>query len=92
MIAAELGLAQSTAGQVGERHIDHKAQLGNMLADIEGISNEQVAMEILALKTRLEAQLRNRLAAQPAVAGELSEVVTVTVPKTGERAYGTLRT
>lgn len=55
VIAVELGLAKSTAGAVDDRHTDHKAQLGNMLQDIEIAPTEQVAMEILALKTRLEA-------------------------------------
>jgi flagellar hook-associated protein 3 FlgL len=55
MIAVELGLAQSTAGTVSERHTAHKAQLSNMLQDIEEAPTEVVAMELLALKTRLEA-------------------------------------
>ncbi len=55
VISVELGLAKSTAGALEERHIDHKAQLGNMLQAIEEAPSEQVAMEILALKTRLEA-------------------------------------
>lgn len=55
VIAVELGLAKSTAGAVDERHTDHKAQLGNMLQDIEEAPTETVAMELLALKTRLEA-------------------------------------
>lgn len=55
VIAVELGLAKATAGAVSERHTDHKAQLANMLQAIETAPTEQVAMEILALKTRLEA-------------------------------------
>ncbi len=55
VIAVELGLAKSTAGAVDNRHTDHKAQLNNMLQDIEMAPTEEVAMEILALKTRLEA-------------------------------------
>jgi flagellar hook-associated protein 3 FlgL len=55
VIAVELGLAKTTAGAVGERHTAHKAQLGNMLDAIESIPSEEVAMEILAVKTRLEA-------------------------------------
>jgi flagellar hook-associated protein 3 FlgL len=54
-IAVELGLAQSTAGAVNARHTEHKAQLSNMLQDIEVAPTEEVAMSILALKTRLEA-------------------------------------
>lgn len=55
VIAVEMGLAKATAGAVGERHTDHKAQLGNMLDTIEQAPSEEVAMELLALKTRLEA-------------------------------------
>ncbi len=55
VIAVELGLAKTTMGHVGERQTAHKAQLDSMLADIENIPPEEVAMEILALKTRLEA-------------------------------------
>lgn len=55
MIAVELGLAKATTGAVAERHTAHKAQLSNMLQDIEEAPTEVVAMEILALKTRLEA-------------------------------------
>jgi flagellin-like hook-associated protein FlgL len=55
VISVELGLAKSTSGAVDERHTDHKAQLGNMLQDIETAPTEEVAMELLALKTRLEA-------------------------------------
>lgn len=55
MIAVELGLAKATTGTVAERHTAHKAQLQNMLQDIEEAPTEVVAMEILALKTRLEA-------------------------------------
>jgi flagellin-like hook-associated protein FlgL len=55
MIAVELGLAKATSGNVSERHDGHKAQLNNMLQDIEEAPVEVVAMELLALKTRLEA-------------------------------------
>lgn len=54
-ISVELGLAQSTTGAIAERHTAHSAQLGNMLEQIETAPTETVAMEILALKTRLEA-------------------------------------
>lgn len=54
-ITVELGLAQSTAGAIAERHTAHSAQLGNMLEQIEAAPTETIAMEILALKTRLEA-------------------------------------
>ena len=54
-ITVELGLAQSTTGAISERHTTHSAQLDNMLQDIETAPTEEIAMEILALKTRLEA-------------------------------------
>lgn len=54
-IAVELGLAQSTTGAIAERHKAHSAQLDNMLDQIEAAPTETIAMEILALKTRLEA-------------------------------------
>jgi flagellar hook-associated protein 3 FlgL len=54
-ISVELGLALSTTGAVGERHTAHSSQLGNMLEQIEEAPTEQIAMELLALKTRLEA-------------------------------------
>jgi len=54
-ISVELGLAKSSAGAIAERHTAHSAQLGNMLEQIEAAPTETVAMEILALKTRLEA-------------------------------------
>lgn len=54
-ITVQLGLAQSTTGAIAERHTAHSAQLGNMLEQMESAPTETVAMEILALKTRLEA-------------------------------------
>ena len=55
VIAVELGMAKTTMANVGERHQSHKAQLETMLTDLESAPMEEVAMEILALKTRLEA-------------------------------------
>lgn len=55
IVSVELGLAKSTTGAVQEQHTAHNAQLGNMLEDIEAAPTETIAMEILALKTRLEA-------------------------------------
>lgn len=55
VISVELSLAKTTMGNVSERQTAHKAQLESMLADIENIPTEEVAMEILALRTRLEA-------------------------------------
>ena len=55
VVSVELGLAKSTTGAVGEQHTAHNSQLGNMLEGIEAAPTETIAMEILALKTRLEA-------------------------------------
>lgn len=55
MIAMELGVARNTLGNVDDRHTAYKAQLQTMLADLEQAPLEQVAMEALALRTRLEA-------------------------------------
>lgn len=55
MVAVELGLAKSTTGAVTEQHTAHSAQLTNMLAGIEEAPTEEIAMQILALQTRLEA-------------------------------------
>lgn len=55
VIGLELGLANATAGQADERHTVYDGQLDTLLADIEHISIEEVAMQLLALQTRLEA-------------------------------------
>lgn len=55
IIAMELGLAQATAKQAQDRHTDYTAQLENLLSDVETVSKEEVAVEILALQTRLQA-------------------------------------
>lgn len=55
VLSVELGLARAKIGSVGERLTAYDAQLQTMLAEIESISKEEVAMEILALQTRLEA-------------------------------------
>lgn len=55
MVAIQIGLAKSTTGAVSEQHTAHNAQLSSMLEDIETAPTEEVAMQILALKTRLEA-------------------------------------
>ena len=55
VISVELALAKTTMGYTGDRQSLHKIQLEGMLADIETIPPEEVSMEILALKTRLEA-------------------------------------
>jgi flagellar hook-associated protein 3 FlgL len=54
-IALELGLSKATVGSASNRHTAYAAQLETMLADIESVDVEEVAMKILAAKTMLEA-------------------------------------
>ncbi len=54
-VTLELGLARSAIGAAKERHTAYTVQLDTALADIEQVTPEEVAMEMLALKTRLEA-------------------------------------
>ena len=56
----ELGLATATAGNIDERHTAHKAQLGNMLEQIETAPTEEVAMEIMALRRGSRRAIRRR--------------------------------
>ena len=55
LITMELGVARAGLKAAGERHTNYKAQLDNLLSDVESVSKEDVAMEILALQTRLTA-------------------------------------
>ena len=55
ILTMELGVARGTLESATKRHTDYKAQLDNLLSDIETVSKEDVAMEILALQTRLQA-------------------------------------
>jgi flagellin-like hook-associated protein FlgL len=55
IITMELGIAEATVGASADRHTNYQAQLENLLADAESVSREDVAMEILALQTRLQA-------------------------------------
>lgn len=57
-ITMEIGLAQGALQSATTRHKDYKAQLDNLLSDIETVSKEDVAMEILALQTRLQASFQ----------------------------------
>ncbi|MDB5505434.1 MAG: hypothetical protein JWR75_72 [Devosia sp.] len=54
-ISASLSMAQVTLHNTQERQGAYKVQLETVVADTEGVNNEEIAMEILALKTRLEA-------------------------------------
>jgi flagellar hook-associated protein 3 FlgL len=55
VITLELGVARATAGTVAERHTAYDTQLDTMLADVSQVSIEEVAMQLLALNTRLQA-------------------------------------
>ena len=55
LVAMEIGVAWSAMKAAGERHTNYKAQLDNLLSDVETVSKEEVAMEIMALQTRLTA-------------------------------------
>ena len=64
VVALELGLAKATVGSADERHDNYSAQLETMLADIESVDVEEVAMQLLTVRTNLEAsyQTMSRLA------------------------------
>ena len=55
LITMELGVARAAINAAADRHTNYKAQLDNLLSDVETINKEEVAMEILALQTRLTA-------------------------------------
>jgi flagellar hook-associated protein 3 FlgL len=55
MLGVELGNAGANIASIAKRQDGYKAQLTGLLADIETVSKEEVAMEILALQTRLQA-------------------------------------
>jgi flagellar hook-associated protein FlgK len=57
-IEAELATAQSTMSAAGTRHQQAKATLQDMVQQIEGVSTDDVAAQILALQTRLQASLQ----------------------------------
>ncbi len=57
-IQAELASAQTTMADVKDRHRQTQSTIEDMLQQIEGVSQEQVAAEILALQTRLQASLQ----------------------------------
>jgi flagellin-like hook-associated protein FlgL len=51
----EIGVARAALQSATQRHTNYKAQLDNLLSDVETVDKESVAMEILALQTRLTA-------------------------------------
>lgn len=55
VITVELGVAKATLGNVDDRHTTYSSQLQTMLADLEQAPMEEIAMQLLTLKTRLEA-------------------------------------
>lgn len=55
MLAVELGNAKVNVASISDRQDSYKAQLTGLLSDIETVPEEDVAMEILALQTRLQA-------------------------------------
>ncbi len=57
-IEGELAAAQVTLQGAADRHQQTKSTLSGMMEKIEGVSTEQVAAEILALQTRLQASLQ----------------------------------
>jgi len=57
-IEADLAGAQTTVAGASDRHKQTKSTLADMLQQIEGVSNEDVAAKIMALQTRLQASLQ----------------------------------
>jgi flagellin-like hook-associated protein FlgL len=55
MMAAQLGNAKASVATIGDRQTSYKEQLSGMLSDLETVQPEAVAMEMLALQTRLQA-------------------------------------
>jgi len=57
-IEAELAGAQTSLAAAKDRHQQTKSTLADMLQQIEGVPPEEVAAQILALQTRLQASLQ----------------------------------
>lgn len=55
LVTMELGVAHAALQSAGKRHTNYQAQLENLLSDVETVDKEEVAMQILALQTRLTA-------------------------------------
>lgn len=55
IVTMELGVARASLQAASQRHTNYKTQLDNLLSDVETVSKENVAMEIMALQTRLTA-------------------------------------
>lgn len=54
-IRVEISAANTAANSAKQRHTDGKAMLGGLLTDIEGVDDNEVAVQILALQTNLQA-------------------------------------
>lgn len=57
-IETELAGAQNTIAATKTRHQQTSATLSDFLQQIEGVSNEQVGSELLALQTRMQASMQ----------------------------------
>ena len=57
-IQAELAGAQSSLKAASDRHQQTSATLSNLQEQINGVSNEEVGSQILALQTRMQASLQ----------------------------------
>jgi flagellar hook-associated protein 3 FlgL len=57
-IQAEIAGAQTTLGAAKDRHQQTNATLSDLLQSVEGVSNEEVAAQILAMQTSLQASLQ----------------------------------
>lgn len=55
LVTMELGVARTAIAAAQSRHTNYGAQLENLLSDVETVDKEEVAMQILALQTRLQA-------------------------------------
>ena len=57
-IATDLASAQTAMKAAKDRHSQTSATLGDFLQQIQGVSNEQVGTELLALQTRMQASMQ----------------------------------
>lgn len=55
VISLELGLSRAKVGSASERHSTYSGQLETMLSEVEGVDVNEVAMQLLAVRTNLEA-------------------------------------
>lgn len=58
VVSAQIGLASTTLNRTSDRHTAHKGQLTGMLDDLEQAPIEEVAMQLLALQTQLQASFQ----------------------------------